>query len=198
MIHTSMAVVLWRRRFAESDRLACLYTEDFGRLVVRFVGADKPRAKLRALSEPFVSAEYRLIFSRRTDAVIAAGGALADSRPGIRGDWRRAVDALRLCELVSELTPERSPNPEKFGLLEGALGELETGESGWERVVPGFGAALLGLSGFGRPEGGSAGTSWERVEAAVTAQTGRPLKASIFKVRVEEALRPRVPLAAVS
>ncbi len=200
MILNARAVVLWRRRWAEADRLVCLYTESHGKLLARFIGADKPRAKLRALSEPFVSAEYRLIFSRRTDAIRVGGGALHETFPAIRGDWRRTVEALRLCELVSELTPERSPNPEKFFLLEAALRELEGAPKDWERIAPEFGARLLGLSGFGLEEGFEPGREglWARVEAAVTAQTGRPLKSSLFRDRLEAAGRDFRPVEAAA
>ena len=92
MIVNARGVVLWRRRWAETDRLVCVYTELYGRLLVRFIGADKPRAKLRALTEPFVSAEFRLIFSRRNDGVRAGGGALCETFPSIRSDWRRTVE----------------------------------------------------------------------------------------------------------
>ena len=151
MIVNAWGVVLSRRHHGEADRLCSIYTEGFGRLSVRFVGVNKPGRKLKALSEPLVWGEYRLYLSPKSEWAKAVGGKLIGCYPGIREDLRRTVDALSVCELVSSITAERSPNPQKYELITEALRLLDEGPRPWLTAV--FGLRLLDLAGFGLPEG---------------------------------------------
>ena len=74
MILNSSGVVLSRRNAGEADRLTTLFTEDMGKIEVRFIGANKSKAKLKALSEPMMWGEYRLHQSPRSEFAKAIGG----------------------------------------------------------------------------------------------------------------------------
>src|SRR5947209_5883411 len=52
MILNAHGVVLARRQVGEYDRLATVFTEDLGKLTVRFVGVARSASKLKALAEP--------------------------------------------------------------------------------------------------------------------------------------------------
>jgi DNA repair protein RecO len=155
MIVNAWGVVLARRDHGEADRLCTIYTENLGKILVRFVGVNKPGRKLKALSEPLTWGEYRLYVSPKTDMGKAIGGQIIGCFPGIREDLGRTVDALSCCELLSALTSERDANSEKYELLTGALNALEHGAGGW--VTLAYGLRLLDLAGFGLPERAAAG-----------------------------------------
>lgn len=146
-IVNAWGIVLSRRNHGESDRLCTLYTENLGKIPVRFAGVNKAGRKLKALSEPFVWAEYRLYVSSRSDYGKAIGGQLIASFPGIRADFMRTVAALGCCELLESMTPDRAPNPDEYRLICATLQGLESGESAWAPVS--FGLRLLGLAGLG-------------------------------------------------
>ncbi|MBI5882511.1 MAG: DNA repair protein RecO [Elusimicrobia bacterium] len=156
------AVVLSRSDWAEADRLAVVYTELYGRMSVRFIGVNRPRAKLRCLSEPMARVELRLHLGGRQGACKAIGGRLIDSFPAVRSDLRRTLDGLALAEMLLRLTPEWSPNEDKYRLLVDGLEALERGASRW--IVAAFGLRLLELAGVGLGENPAPGVDprvWE-------------------------------------
>lgn len=141
------AVVLSRRPRGEYDRAAVLYTRSFGRLHARFIGVDRPRGKLKALSEPLVRAEYRIYLKPGAPRATVAGGRLESSHPRLRTDLERTLLGLEMCELLDRLTPEASPSPAKFDLIAGHLDALEERPSPWLGLS--FALRLLDLAGLG-------------------------------------------------
>ena len=149
-IINAWGVVLSRRNLSENDHLSVIYTENFGKIPVRFVGVKKPGRKMKALSEPLAWGEYRLYLSARTQYGKAIGGQLIGTFPEIRADFAKTVAALGCCELMSELAPDHSPNAEKYRLLCAALALLSHQGSPWIPVA--FGLQLLALAGVGLGE----------------------------------------------
>lgn len=141
-------IVLLRQDFREHDRILSLYTRTHGRLNVRVPGVSQGKSKLKAFSEPFTCAEYRLYYRRNGAVGTVTGGKLAHVFPSIHTDLNKMSMALHFCELVHRLTPLAQPSPEKFDLLLQALTELEQGP-----LHPAFQAAftlrLMTLAGFG-------------------------------------------------
>ncbi|MEK7388517.1 MAG: DNA repair protein RecO [Elusimicrobiota bacterium] len=147
MILNTGAVVLTRRGLGEYDRLCSLFTEDLGRVHVRFVGVNRQAGKLKALSEPGAWGEHRLHLSVRSEFAKAVGGRLISSFPGWRSDLERTFDALACCEMLERLTPERSPSPEKYRLICSVLAAFENHPSRWLLVSFGLRLAeMLGIS----------------------------------------------------
>jgi len=215
VILNAHGVVLARRPLGEYDRLATVFTEDLGKLPVRFVGVARSASKLKALAEPAVWGEYRLHVSPRHEIAKCVGGQLVSTFPGVREDLPRVTAALYCCELLDKLTAERAPSPEKFRLLAGTLAALESAPSRWLTLA--FGLRLLEHAGFSlreRAPRAAAGVwlelherepaelaevPFDRAAAAearrlleshVEAQTGRPLKVAEFREALRTAPRP--------
>lgn len=185
MIVNAGAVVLSRRPHGEYDRLCSLYTEEYGKVPVRFVGVNRPRGKMKALSEPGVWGEHRLHLSARSEFAKGVGGRIIASFPAWRSDLARTFDALACLELLDKTTPDRLPSPEKYRLLCATLVALEESPSRW--LVPAFGlrlAEMLGVSLRERAPEAARGV-WERLHeeepAALALVTPDPL--------VEDAVR---------
>lgn len=175
-------VVLRRGLQGENDRLCVLYTADYGKLPVRFPGVNRPRGKLKALSEPLVLGEYRLHMRAggpaSPAAVLCVGGALTTAFPRLRSDLGRLLRGLELCEMVDRLTPVGAPNAEKFSLLCSALDELERSSTpsaaAW--VCAAFALRLLREAGFGvteLPVSPRRRPLWERLHHADLAEVAR-------------------------
>lgn len=148
-------VVLSRRPYGEFDTIATLYTEALGKLPARFIGVRRPKGKLKALAEPMVRAEHRLYLRQGSEWATATGGRIVDSYPGLRADFERTCQGLRLCELLNKLVPDRDPAPRKLELIGSFLSALERTGSAWLPIA--FALRLMSLAGFGlghgRPEG---------------------------------------------
>ncbi len=150
MIVNEGGVVLSRRAFGEHDRLCSVFTERLGKVPTRFVGVNRAKGKMKALSEPGVWGEYRLHLSARSEFAKAVGGRLTRSFPGWRADLGRTFDALACLEMLDRLTPDRQPSPEKYRLICAVLAALEDDSSGW--LVVSFGLRLAETLGIGLRE----------------------------------------------
>lgn len=150
MIVNACGVVLSRRAFGEYDRLCSVFTENFGKVPARFVGVNRAKGKLKALSEPGVWGEYRLHLSTRSEFAKAVGGRLIGSFPGWRTDLGRTFDALACLGMLDRLTPDHQPSPEKYRLICAVLSALDASPSNW--LVPSFGLRLAEMFGIGLRE----------------------------------------------
>ena len=221
MILNAHGVVLARRPVGEYDRLATVFTEELGKMPVRFVGVARTASKLKALAEPATWGEYRLHVSPRSEHAKCVGGSIVATFPGVRGDLPRITAALYCCELLDKLTPERAPSPEKFRLLCSTLLALEGTPSRW--LTLSFGLSLMDYAGFGLRErapraaagvwgelhgrepaelaglafdAAAASDARRLLETHFEAQTGRPLRVAEFREALSVAPRPEgVPVS---
>jgi len=150
LIVNAQGIVIGRRTVGEYDRLVTLFTEDLGKIPVRFIGVSRPAGKLKALSEPLEWGEYRLHLSPRSDVAKCVGGRIVATFPGIRGELARITAGLYCAELLDRLTPDHLPSPEKFRLLASTLAALEEAPCRW--ISLSFGLRLMELAGFGLRE----------------------------------------------
>lgn len=160
-------IVLIRQNFKERDRMTSIYTKTRGRVNLRFSGVNRPAGKLKALSEPFVHANYRVYVRRGTTVGCVTGGKVEAVFPSIRGSIHKTKLALHFCELMFRLTPEHQPSEEKFNLLLGSLASLEK-NTPTSAYAPAFILRLMSLAGFGmdRPALGVTPAFWDIMHAA--------------------------------
>src|SRR5579862_1905227 len=112
MIHKLQAVVLWSRRSHEADKIVGVFTNSLGRVTVRATSAAYPKARLAAMTEPFVHAEMALHLIPGRGWGKLVGGQLVESFPRLRTEVSRTTAAAWVCELVARLTAEEQPSPE--------------------------------------------------------------------------------------
>jgi len=214
VISNAHGIVLARRQIGEYDRLATVFTEELGKMTVRFVGVARSASKLKALAEPAAWGEYRLHVSSRSEHAKCVGGRIVSTFPGLRGDLARMTAALYCCELLDKLTAERAPSPEKFRLLSSTLAALERSSSRWTTLS--YGLRLMDCAGFGLRERSprAAADVWDALhdrepselealvfdrgaafearrllESHFETQTGRPLRVAEFREAVNCAPR---------
>lgn len=150
MILNTPAIVLNVRLAREFDRWTTLYTRDLGRICAHFVGVLRPRGKLKAFTQPFLQAEFRLYFRTPSSPAKAIGGELITSHAGLYRDLGLLTQASAFCEWMALLTPEHQPSPAKYHLLSEGLKSLERGSFPHLKIA--FALQLLELAGFGLKE----------------------------------------------
>ncbi|HOW27737.1 MAG TPA: DNA repair protein RecO [Elusimicrobiota bacterium] len=124
-MHTNVhAIVLSSKPYKEGDKFLSLFTLELGRLNAVAAGARKSQARLGAATEPGAESQFRLwVKDVHSVARITGGGTL---RPlGLKTrHWARMNSVSFLCEWTHRMTAERQPLPEKYTLLQKALGAL--------------------------------------------------------------------------
>lgn len=148
MIFTDHGIILLRQDFRETDRIVSLYTREHGRLNARLPGVSRAAGKLKALSEPFVCADFRIYIRRGGTIGTITGGKVQDVFPVVRSDLKRLTLAFHFCELMYRFTPLHQPSEGKFNLLYTSLQALEKGpvNSAFQAA---FTLRLMTLAGFG-------------------------------------------------
>ena len=148
MNFTDRMIVLLRQNFRERDRMICAYTLEHGRVALRFPGVNRSDSKLKALSEPFAQSCARIYIRRNASVGCVTGGKIETVYPEIRKDFNKTQMAAYFCELFYRLTPDYSPNPDKFSLLENSLSQINCAPLN-QATAPAFLLRLMQLSGFG-------------------------------------------------
>ena len=152
-ISVTRGLVLSSREYRETDRIAVMYTEDVGKIRVRYIGVNRPKGKLKALSEPMVLGEYRLYLREDAEFATVAGGQLDTAFPRIRSGLADTLNGLEIVELLDRLTAFWKPNPQKLELAVDCLRLVEKYSGDAEKgswIVPAFALRLLDEAGFGQ------------------------------------------------
>ena len=148
MVYTDEGIVLFRQNFREADRVIALYTRGHGRVHVRVPGVNRTKGKLKALSEPFACADYRIYGRNQQVLGTVTGGKIQHIFPSIRAHLKKQTLAYHCCELMMRLTPLKQPSEDKYHLLLQALTELDLSEP-TPAFAPAFTLRLMQAAGFG-------------------------------------------------
>ena len=127
MIIKTTALALRIHPFSRTSRVVTWLTPDHGRVVTVIKGAC--RAKSAFLGQYDLAMRCELLFYRRENGGIHIARECSPlaCRPRLRTDWRGAVAASYLCELVNRATVPMLAAPTPFGLLDQALDALDAG-----------------------------------------------------------------------
>ncbi len=123
------ALVLSGVDYGDSDRILALLTDERGRLSAFAHGARKSRRRFAGVLEPFTLIRAQLVETRADSCRLEAAEVL-DGFGELRVDLARAARAAYGCELTRELSREREPGGELFGLLLAFLEGLSRGGAG--------------------------------------------------------------------
>lgn len=166
MIFCDYGIVLQRRPLRENDRIVTVFTLEHGKLEVNFKSVRLAHGKLRALSEAVTWGDYRFFLKKGSNFPVCTGGRTLSVFGDIRTNLESLYLAQHYCEVVNKLTPAQDPSPQKYGLLLGALHDLDAlGCSSWLRQA--FTLRVLELAGFGFREtaAGPEADFWETLHA---------------------------------
>jgi hypothetical protein len=122
-VYKTRGVILKKADFSDTDRLLTVYTEKFGKILVRAKGVGKKESKLKSLIEPFNVYEFLLAKSKNIDV-------LANSYPikeflYLRGHLEDLSLAIYFVELVDKLVVEPERDEKIWGLLVRAFNFLD-------------------------------------------------------------------------
>jgi DNA repair protein RecO (recombination protein O) len=120
-------VVLRRRDFGESSRIAVVYTRDAGKLQLLAKGARIPKNKFGAALEPLTHGEFVFYWREGKDLFTLAETSVI--RPGryLREDARSLVYGLAVVEATDKLTGEGDADAALYELVAASVAALDDG-----------------------------------------------------------------------
>ena len=123
---TSRAVVLRTYRLGETSSIVVCYTEKFGKVRLVAKGVRKGGGRLGAALEPLLVSG--VVFYRREgkDLSLVSQAEVEREFPELRRDVVRMAYGSAVAELVDKLVPGEESDPRLFGVIVGALGEIDS------------------------------------------------------------------------
>lgn len=117
------AVVLNGKDFKEADKIVSLFSLDYGKIVCKFNGVRKEKAKLKSLIQPFTLIDLECF--KRGDFFTAKTGMVIDSYPKITTDFNKTICAYIVIEIIDKVLIKNKVEPEIFISLINCLDNLE-------------------------------------------------------------------------
>ena len=116
-------IVLKLTDYKEADKLASIFTLEQGVISAKFTGVKKEKAKLKALAQPFVFAEFNLNVKGNLKQVINAS--LTDNFYPILNDYNKTICAYIVLDIINTILPQNKPENELFILTLNTLKNIE-------------------------------------------------------------------------
>lgn len=116
-------IVLKLTDYKEADKLASIFTLEQGVISAKFTGVKKEKAKLKALAQPFVFAEFNINSKGNLKQVINA--TLMDNFYPILNDYNKTICAYIVLDIINTILPKNKPENELFVLTLNTLKNIE-------------------------------------------------------------------------
>ena len=147
MIEKTTGIVLRIAPFSRTSHVVVWFTTGFGKITTLVKGSQRVKSAFLGQYDLFYSCEL-LFYSRDRNGVhIIRECSPVDTRTPLRHNWRAAVCASYVCDLVSRMAPTSAANPQFFQLLDTGLTFLCTGAT-LRSFVPWFELRAMEAAGF--------------------------------------------------
>lgn len=122
--YNTVAVVLRRLHYGETDNILTLFSPDRGRFSAIAKGARKAISRLSGATEVLTVTRFGLATGKNLDIVTQTE--VAESFPALRQELARLAHGLYLADLLDHAVEDHAPNPEMYELLLTGLRLTET------------------------------------------------------------------------
>ena len=123
MDEKSQGLVLKLIDYKDADKLASIFTFDYGIITAKFVGVKKEKAKLKAVAQPFTFADFN--FALRANNRVVAGASLIDSFYNLMTNYNKTICGYIVLDIIKSILPEEKPEPDLFLLTISTLKSIE-------------------------------------------------------------------------
>jgi DNA repair protein RecO (recombination protein O) len=121
-LYRDVGVVLRTYKLGEADRIVTLMTQDSGKVRAVAKGIRKTKSKFGSRLEPMSHVQVQLYRGRELDIVNQVE--LVEVTNLTRGNLEATTDGLAMCEIVEQMSHDRSPSQHLYRMLVGALRQL--------------------------------------------------------------------------
>jgi DNA repair protein RecO (recombination protein O) len=124
MLMNTQALVLGRKKVAESDVIVTLLTKSHGKLRVYANGARHPKSKFASGTQPFVQGEFSVVLKK--DLSTLSEVTISNAHVSIRTDMDRMFLGSYMLELVDVALEDGDQINKLFDMVTYAISALET------------------------------------------------------------------------
>ena len=112
MEEKTQGLVLKLIDYKDADKLASIFTLDYGVVTAKFVGVKKEKAKLKAVAQPFTFADFN--FTTRANNRVVAGANLIDSFYNLMTDYNKTICGYVVLDILKSILPEGKKEEDLF------------------------------------------------------------------------------------
>lgn len=123
MDEKTQGLVLKLIDYKDADKLASIFTFDYGVITAKFVGVKKEKAKLKAIAQPFTFADFN--FTTRANNRVVAGASLVDNFYQLMADFNKTICGYIVLDIIKSILPENKPEQDLFLLAISTLKNIE-------------------------------------------------------------------------
>lgn len=121
------AIIINTKDFNEADKIATIFTLEFGKVSAKFNGVKRAKAKLKPLVQPFTFVDLECF--KRGDFYTVKTGAVLDSFSKIMKDYSKMMCAYIVLDIIGQILPKNKVEQDLFLLTINALKNIETTDS---------------------------------------------------------------------
>lgn len=109
--------------YKDADKLASIFTFEYGVVTAKFVGVKKEKAKLKSFAQPFTFADFN--FTKRANSRVVSGVNLIDNFYPILADYNKTICGYILLDTIKSLLPPEKVEQDLFLLAISSLKDIE-------------------------------------------------------------------------
>lgn len=116
-------IVLQLKDYKDADKIASIFTLEQGILSAKFTGVKREKAKLKAIAQPFVFAEFNYI--KKADFITITNATLLDNFYSILMSYDKTICGYIVLDVIKSILPYKKVEQELFLLTLNTLKNLE-------------------------------------------------------------------------
>jgi len=147
MYYQIKGLVLNSRTQGESDKIALIYSYEWGKISSIVPSAKKITAKLNGATEPLTESEFMVYQNHSSMRPKITGAQILNNHTKLKSDFQKSIYALYAAEIGDKLLPFNSANIEKYYLISRIWQVLEDCAN-FRRAIAAFTLRFLSLSGY--------------------------------------------------
>ncbi len=109
--------------YKDADRLASIFTLENGLISAKFTGVRRDKAKMKAVAQPFIFAEFNIISRSNNRSIISAD--IIDNFTNILTDYNKTMCGYILLDMIRSILPHEKREEDIFLLTLSSLKEIE-------------------------------------------------------------------------
>ena len=109
--------------YKDADKLASIFTFDYGIITAKFASVKKEKAKLKAVAQPFTFADFT--FATKSNNRTVSSASLVDNFYPILNNYNKMICGYIILDILKSIIPAEKPEHDLFLLTISTLKELE-------------------------------------------------------------------------
>lgn len=123
MIEKFKGIIVKLSDFKEADKLATIFSLEYGVLTAKFAGVKKDKAKFKAVAQPFAFADF--VVAEKGSSLTITQADIIDDFPKILQNYNKTICAYIVLDMVRSIIPAQKPENDLFLLTLTALKNIE-------------------------------------------------------------------------